>query len=139
MSIMIGYNTYFVRKTGEFKGLNGKTKLEYGEIVVGDRAGKILKAETPIMYLSSETADSYLVQNDDFCGKERSELVNEIISIMSLNDGKHIKRKNILLNDVVASEYRRKEIGSEIIWKRKFYDASILVLRHIRDILLNQR
>lgn len=126
---------YIVNKRFKKKCICGEVNIPYGtpcEL----RGYIIYHNHRPLCYATSQDAYDYFSNNEDGQGLKRGELVHEIKRRLAKRDDKHQARWDKLWeNEDRIGKFRQKEHGNHWLWGFKFYNAPIVDLEFILNII----
>ena len=89
--------------------------------------------QRPICFVTSENAHNYFVYNEDGKGLERSSLIVNIKSLLSLSQQKW----SVVWDDEVCQKYKHSGHQDHWIWNQDFYSADIETLTYILNLIEN--
>ena len=126
---------YIVIRRFRGKAICGEVNLPYGTACETIDGFLTLKDGRRLCTSTSQNAYDYFSRDDDGLGKERGKLVQDIRSTLERRDTKHQARWDALWADEVANRLRRKDSQDFWIWSFDFYNADILELKHIANLI----
>ena len=126
---------YIVTKRFKEKAICGDVNLPYGtECNLIDNY--ICCDKGIICLTTSQNAYDYFSRNDDGNGLKRGELVHNIKNELSKIDDKHQVRWDRLWgNDAELTKFRRADSPEHWIWNHAFYNATIVDLERIYNLI----
>jgi len=127
-------NNYIARKRAKFKAVCGQVNIPYGTaLTVQD--GFLVWANKLICGITSQNAYDYFSQNDDGRGRERGDLVSAILLKLNRRDEGYQNRWDNIWADPLCQKYKRPEYEDHWIWNFDFYNAPVVDLHHILNLI----
>ena len=126
--------TYIAKRRARLKSLSGQINLPYGTKVM--RRDKTLYHDRkPICFVTSHTAHEYFARDDDGHGEERGKLTIAIKNTLNMRDKDHQSRWDRVWADALCQRYKRPEHQDFWLWNHEFYEAHIVDLRYIAQLV----
>lgn len=125
---------YITIKRAKFNSISGYVNIRFGEeLICVD--GILIYKENPICVSTSQNAYDFFAVNDDNRGLERGKLVQYIKNSLSKRDDLYQYRWDKIWSDKICKKYRRIDHPDVWIWNHDFYNADILDLQHIVNLI----
>lgn len=126
---------YITNKRLKTQTLSGQLNIPYGTSCTMSN-NIIFYKDKPICFSTSQIAYDYLSRDDDGHGLERGKLVDEIKSRLAKNDENHQARwDKIWDNEARLGKFRRQDIPDHWLWSFEFYNAEIVDLQFILNLI----
>ena len=125
---------YIVYRRFRSNAMCGAVNLRYGtELESHDNL--ILYDGNPVCYTTSQNAHDFFSRNDDGKGLDRGELTQCIIKTLSKRDKSYQDRWDKVWADELCRQYKRKEHDDFWFWNHAFYNADIIDLQYIANLI----
>lgn len=132
------YNSYITIRRFNGSAICGEINIPYGT-TLNTAEGFLVCPKGLVCAVTSQNAYDYFSQDDDGCGLERGELVQDILRRLHKLK-KHDERNAIIWGkiwaDVRCQKYRRPEHADHWLWNYDFYNAEVDDLKYIRNLIM---
>lgn len=139
------YNSYVAIRKYVGNGLTNQAQVvPYGalcRVVVDQGQGYIVYRNRRICSVDSQVSLDYFTQNDDKNGKKRGDLTKAIMKALNFlpeseeEDRTKDERWDRVWADKMCHKYRRHDITNHWLWSYDFFNAPIIDLQYIVNLV----
>lgn len=126
---------YICHKRFKGKAFYGDANIPYGTKLYVKEGILYTNTNEPICYVTSQVAYDHFAVNDDEQGLKRGELTSEIIKTLAVKDDKYQTRWDKIWSDISLLRYKRIEYDDYWLWNFSFFNASIVDLEKIYNMI----
>ena len=123
--------TYITHKKFDGESISGHIVIDAGT-ELNDLDGVLFLGRYAICCTKSENAHRHFARNNDGLGLKRGELTQRILAALSPADD---IKWDAIMSDNICNKYKRKEFNDYWLWNHEFFEAPILDLRYIAELI----